>query len=214
MPPGKRRSILIEFSGRIRESRRLARYAHQWSLRIGSRGRPFISEARRDSIVELAFLRAFLAWESFLEKSFLVYLSGKTPSRGRVPKRYYFPPNEEMAREWLAEGKDYAKWADGQDVDRRAKRMFEDGYPFSSVLVSHQVALADANIIRNMIAHESANVRAKFERIVRRALGTVPPNRTAGAFLGTIDPLSTPPVSFLESYIGKLEYCAQQIIPP
>jgi len=177
------------------------------------RSRPFISSRRRDSITELAFLGAFLAWEAFLEKSFLVYLSGQAPSRGRVPKRYYYPPNQRMAMDWLSEGRDYAKWADAGEVSRRAARFFEDGYPFAVVLRSNQTALTDANIIRNVIAHESTNVQDKFERIVRRELGTMPLNRTAGGFLGMTKPASTPPVSFLEFYVGQLELCSQRIIP-
>ena len=213
MPPRKLESVLHAFAGRIRESRRLAKYAYQWSTRATGARRPSISEKRRDSITELAFLRGFLAWESFLETSFLVYLSGQSPSRGRIPKRYYFPPNQKMAMEWLAEGRGYARWADAGEVGKRAVRFFADGYPFASVLRSNQTALSDANTIRNVIAHESSNVRDQFEKIVRRELGSVPPNRTAGAFLGTIIPASAPPISFLENYLNKLELCAGQIIP-
>lgn len=213
MPPRKLQSVLSEFSSRMRESRRLANYAREWSLHKGKSGRPFISGKRRDSIIELAFLRAFLAWEAFLEKSFLLYLAGKVPPRGRLPKRYYFPPSHKMAMDWLAEGRDYAKWADAGEVGKRAARFFQDGHPFTSVLRSNQTALADANIIRNMIAHESSNTRQKFEKIARRELSTLPINRTAGAFLGTTVPTSSPPVSFLESYVSKLESCAKQIIP-
>lgn len=163
--------------------------------------------------MELAFLRAFLAWEAFLEKSFLLYLAGQIPPKGRQPKRYYYPPNQKMAMDWLAEGREYSKWADAGEVGKRASRFFKDGYPFTSVLRSNQTALTDANMIRNMIAHESMSAQEKFEKIVRRELATLPLNKTAGAFLGMTVPTSTPPVSFLESYMSKLEFCAQQIIP-
>lgn len=212
MPTRKLHVVLREFDSRMRESRRLAKYASQWSVRTGSGGRPFISPSRRDSITELAFLRAFLAWEVFLEKSFLVYLCGEVPAQGRAPKRYYFPPNQSMAMEWLSEGKDYAKWAHPGDVAARAARHFAHGYPFTYVLESNQGTLKDANTIRNMIAHESVNARTKFERVVRQALGTLPVKSTAGAFLGTTVAKSTPPVSFLEFYVSKLEWCAEHII--
>jgi len=197
----------------MRESRRLARYASQWSAsRASGTGKPYISPKRRDSITELAFLRAFLAWEIFLEKSFVAYLCGELPRRGRMPKRYYFPPNQKMVMDWLAEGRDYAKWANPLEVAARAERHFAHGYPFSSILEANHSSLKAANTIRNMIAHESASARTKFENVVREALGTLPVKNTPGAFLGMVVPKSTPPISFLEFYVGKLEWCAEHII--
>jgi hypothetical protein len=117
-----------------------------------------------------------------------------------------------MAMEWLTEGKDYAKWANPIEVAARAARHFAHGYPFTSILESNQSTLKDANTIRNMIAHESASARTKFEKVVRQALGTLPVKSTPGAFLGTTLPKSTPPISFLEFYVSKLEWCAEHII--
>lgn len=212
MPTRKLHVVLNEFDSRMRESRRLANDANRWSVRAGGGRRPVISPSRRDSIIELAFLRAFLAWEAFLEKSFIAYLCGDVPPRGRAPKRYYFPPNYRMAMDWLAEGRDYAKWASPVVVAERATRHFARGYPFATVLESNQSALNDANTIRNSIAHESGSARTKFEKVVRQALGTLPAKSTPGAFLVTTVPRSAPPVSFLEFYVSKLEWCASHII--
>jgi hypothetical protein len=212
VPTRKLHVVLSEFDSRMRESRRLARYANKWSMRTGGGRGPFISPSKRDSIIEWAFLRAFLAWEVFLEKSFVVYLCGEAPSRGRAPKRYYFPPNYRMAMDWLTEGREYAKWANPVVVAERATRHFAQGYPFAPVLESNQSTLKDASTIRNMIAHESGSARAKFEKVVRQSLGTLPVKGTPGAFLSTTVPRSTPPLSFLEFYVGKLEWCAEHII--
>ena len=60
-------------------------------------------------MTELAFFRAFLGWEVFLEESFILYLAGQKPSRGRAPYRYTFPPNQKTAMDWLVpEGRPYA----------------------------------------------------------------------------------------------------------
>jgi hypothetical protein len=197
----------------MKESRHLANDAYQWASRVGRAGQPYIDEKRRDSIVELAFLRAFLAWESFLAESFALYVMGYVPPTGRPPKRYYFPPNRQMLEEWLAEGKEHSKWASSSEVSNRARRHFENGFPFTSVLNSNQVALSDATTIRNMIAHESASAQLKFESIVRRKLTALPPNTTVGSFLGTTMPAATPLISFFEYYISQFENCAQQIVP-
>jgi hypothetical protein len=197
----------------MKESRSLANDAYQWASGVGKKGHPYISEKRRDSIVELAFFKAFLAWEAFLEETFVLYIMGYIPPKGPSPKRYYFPPNRAMVEEWLAEGKEYTKWASSSEVATRAGRHFENGFPFTAVLNSNQVALSDAKTIRNMIAHESASAQLKFENIVRRKLTALPPNTTVGSFLGTTMPAATPLISFFEFYISQFENCAQQIVP-
>lgn len=164
--------------------------------------------------MELAFLRAFLAWETFLEESFILYLLGQKPPRGRAPRRYAFPPNRRAAVEWvLPEHRDYAEWGVAADVRNRAERFFRGGRPFASVLRSMQNLLDDTRTIRNAVAHESTSALQKFEKLARSKLGALPPNLTIGGFLGMNMPGSTPPLSFLEFYVAKIEFAAKQIVP-
>src|SRR5258708_22562925 len=94
---------------RLQECRRLATAAHLWSITGMPGAQPLISRKRRDSMTELAFLRDFLAWETFLERSFTLYLSGQQPTRGRPPHRYTFPPNLRASMEGgVPEGLPYA----------------------------------------------------------------------------------------------------------
>src|SRR5207244_4021050 len=150
------------------------------------------------------YLRAFLAWEAFLEESFILFLMGMHAPRGRPAFRYSFPPSRRMAEEWCTEGRPYAKWDEG-NVIRKAKRFFRNGYPFSPVLEASQHGLERARTIRNAVAHESADVRQKFEGVVRHELGVLPPRTTVGSFLTTPQPGAAPPQSFLESYIKTIE---------
>jgi hypothetical protein len=167
-----------------------------------------------NDMTEMAFLRAFLAWEILVEESFILYLSGQKPPRGRVPKRYAFPPNHKTAMEWvIPEGRPYARWAAAGDVIERAERFFQTGRPFAPVLRGNQSMLDEAQTIRNAIAHRSTSARLKFETVVRPKLGTLPPSLTVGGFLGTTVPRTTPPISFLEFYISQIELAAQQIVP-
>jgi hypothetical protein len=115
--------------------------------------------------------------------------------------------------DWLTEGRDYATWTDAGNVGSRAKRFFGHGRPFAEVLSRNQYLLQEVNKVRNAIAHRSGSARQKFEDVVRQKLGTVPPNVTVGSFLGTIVPGSNPPSSFLEFYVAKVEFAAQQIVP-
>jgi hypothetical protein len=165
-------------------------------------------------MIEIAFLRAFLAWEVFIEQSFILYLCGQKAPRGRAPRRYAFPPKQETAHLWvIPERRSFAEWTDPQDVSGRAERFFRDGRPFAPILRGNLNLLGEAKTIRNSIAHTSHSARLKFENLVRLKLTTLPSNFNVGSFLGTTVPGSTPPISFLEFYITRIEIAAQQIIP-
>lgn len=197
----------------IRESRRVAVDAHTWST--AARGaRPFISTARRDAMTELAFLRVFLAWESFLEQSFMLYTLGRKAPGAAAPARYVFPPSPAHASEWvIPEGRPYATWTNPDHISVRAERFFHGGRPFASTLRANQNALHEARTLRNAIAHASTSTQEKFENLVRRKRRTLPPNCTVGSFLGLIVPKSAPPQSFFEFYTDLIITCASQLVP-
>src|ERR1017187_1752751 len=168
------KTVQKDFVRNLGESRRLATDAYRWSLSSGAGKSPLISRHRKDSLTELAFLRAFLAWEAFLEESFILYLAGASPPRGRPPKRYAFPPNQQIAMDWvIPEGDRYAKWTIASAVSNRAERFFRAGRPFAPILRSNQNVLEDARILRNAIAHASISTQQKFETLVRAKLGTL-----------------------------------------
>jgi hypothetical protein len=208
------RASLKAFVCTLDESRRLAVDAYRWALpRPGGR-RPIISSQRRDALTEFSFFRAFLAWETFLEESFVLYLAGRKPPRARGPRRYSFPPTLRDAEKWvIPEGQRYATWTEAPRVIERAERFFQGGRPYAPVLQGNRSVLDESRDLRNAIAHASANARAKFENLVRNRMRTLPQNVTVGAFLGMTVPRSSPPVSFLEHYVRKLESAAHQIVP-
>jgi hypothetical protein len=164
-------------------------------------------------MIELAFLRGFLAWEGFLEESFLLYMLGKRPQAGRAPHRYVLPRNREAAHDIAAEGRPYARW-DAASVTSRAQRFFRDGRPYILALQPNQNALADAKTIRNAVAHVSVAARDKFEALARRELMVLPPRLTVGGFLNTTKPGVAPPTSFLEFYLDKLQVVSERIASP
>lgn len=208
------RAVLTGFLRSLKDCERLAVDAYAWSLPNPAGARPYISRQRRDSMTEMAFLRAFLAWEAFVEESFILYLVGQRAPRGRPPRRHAFPPNYKTATEWVVpEGRQYAGWTVPHHVSDRAERFFHNGRPFTPVLRSNQNVFEEARTIRNAIAHESLAARQKFETLVRSKLGTLPPHLTVGGFLSIGVPASVPPISFLDFYVGKIEFAANQIVP-
>jgi hypothetical protein len=165
-------------------------------------------------MMELAFLRAYLAWEVFLEESFICYLLGMTAPRGPTPRRFTFPPGRREAKEWVVpEGREYASW-DANAVRRRSQRFFHGGSPFHRALLSHQTALDQTRTIRNAIAHESDKAQDRFKNVARTVLGgALPPNLTIGRFLNSTVPGSAPPQSFLEFYLERIQLVARNIVP-
>jgi hypothetical protein len=208
------RASLNAFVRSVTECRHLAVDAHAWASPKPGHKRAMISPQRRDSMMELAFLRSFLAWETFLEESFVLYLGGQKPPKGRAPFRYSFPPNLGAAMEWVVpEGQDYATWTVASRVTERAQRFFRHGQPYAPVLRSNQSALDESRTLRNAIAHASASAQSKFETLVRNKIGALPPKLTVGGFLGMVVPSSTPPRSYLDHYLEKIEFAAHQVVP-
>jgi hypothetical protein len=204
-------NVLGEFQRNLREARSLAIDAEKWSSPAAV---PHISLKRRDSMLELAFLRTYLAWESFLEESFILYLLGQPPPRGRAPHRFAYPPNRKFAEEWIVnEGREFASWGKASTVSSRAERFFRGGRPYSTALRPSQHVLDETRTIRNAVAHSSSKAVERFEKLVRSRLGTLPPNATIGGFLATVVPSTTPPMSFFELYVKKIEVAATRIVP-
>ena len=127
--------------------------------------------------------------------------------------RFAYPPSRRFAADWINEGREYASWGTVSAVSSRAERFFREGKPFSIVLRANQSILDETSTIRNAVAHLSPNATEKFEKLVRSRLGSLPPDITIGAFLATVVPTITPPVSFFELYVKKIEQAAMGIIP-
>jgi hypothetical protein len=204
-------SALVSFARCLGDSRDLADDANKWSVPLHPGRRAQITIARRDILTEVAFLRAFTGWEVFLEETFLLYLLGHKIPKAK-PRRFGFPPDLNAASEWCSDGKEYAKW-NVSDVRRRADRWFKDGRPFTPALQGQQSRLSQLITIRNAIAHESSAARLKFENLLREELPTAPATLSVGTFLLTTKPNTTPPISFMEFYLGQVEQVAKNIVP-
>lgn len=202
---------LIKHLGQMEQ---FAAAAQQWVSIPIPKGVPKFTVPHMEMVTEMAFLRAFSAWEAFLEESFILYLWGKAPPRGRAPKRYAYPPTRRVAEQIVVtEGRDYADWSNFHNVIDRAERFFENGKPYSDALKSQQSKLQDIQTIRNAIAHSSAHSWERFQRLVRRELATYPPNLTIGGLLAMTMPHSSPPMSYLEFYLSVIQLVADRIVP-
>ncbi|MCP6717995.1 MAG: hypothetical protein KJI70_00405 [Patescibacteria group bacterium] len=164
-------------------------------------------------VAELAFLRVFMAWECFLEESFIRYLlEAKSPS-GYTPKRFVKPPNIKKAIEIiLGENRDYASWNSASKVRNRAKIYFKDGEPYETAMITITRDSDEMNTIRNRIAHKSKKSREKFNDLILGKFGHGIQGMTPGRLL--LRPISSSShITFFDYYVGIITVTSRIIIP-
>ena len=140
-------------------------------------------ERDREEIVTLAFLKLGLAWETFLEESFLKYLCGAPSVTGTNPNLIGGPfQSLTAAKAAVFGGQAYVSWA-RQPTIQRANVYFQGGGPYANTINGIASELRSFTDIRNRIAHRSDSARTKFRNEVTQRLGYVPRGTTPGRYL-------------------------------
>jgi len=142
-----------------------------------------ISWKQADEIVELAFLKCFIIWETFQEEAFICYLLGESPPNEEKIVRYFFPDNREHAKKLYIDQRGFSDWTTPETVIERAEVVFESGGLFKRALSPRMVELKEIKKIRNAIAHRSGQAKSQFEKIVRSHIGYYPRKMSPGRFL-------------------------------
>jgi hypothetical protein len=202
-----------DLSKSLNKSEKLAIVASIWNRAGKINGVPRFSTDHLDMIVGLAFLSGFLAWERFLEESFILYLLGKSAQNGYKPFCYVIPKNRQHANEFCKGDRKFADWNDVNFVTNRSNQFFLDGKPFTDSLRTVTNSLNNMKTIRNAIAHQSTESQERFENLVRRELGYYPHRTNPGNFLLRIIVGTIPPSSYLEGFFNILLSTAFKIVP-
>jgi len=171
-----------------------------------------ILRVQLEMVAEMAFLRIFMAWESFLEESFIRYMAGASSPSGYTPNARSRAQNMSHALELVSSGRDYTHWNSPSEVIRRAALYFQDGEPYRGVLEPASTELEEMNTIRNRITHKSKYSRSQFNAFVRRKFGHGVRGMTPGRFL-LASPLRPPPNTFLDYYIEVIKIASGKIVP-
>ncbi len=216
MPHFRHELVLHDFNSYVRQSRNLVSAARLWIVPKYGPTRPRFTTLHRNMLIELAFMRSYLAWERFLEESFILYLLGRKPQHRRyAPKRSVTPRNWNHAFQLLLPetGRAYADWDNVDTIRVRAKRFFVNGEPFESALTPRLHLFQEIQVIRNAIAHRSLSSQVKFQDLVRDKLKYLPPNITVGGFLESVIAGTSPPVTYLDRYMDGMCRTAETIVP-
>jgi hypothetical protein len=176
----------------------------------GSIARKELALPRIEALYETAYLRVFLAWEEFLEETFLRYICGYASVLGSCI--LLNPPYLSLAAAQMAvlSGADFVSWADPRSVVRRSQRYMTLGF-HEVVLNSDLNRLLSFKAVRNRIAHASDHARNEFDIATRSLALRRYPGSSAGRFLrdrATIVPF---PKTWLELMSDELAALAVQI---
>ena len=137
-----------------------------------------------EDLAALALLKIQLAWEGFVEDTFLRYLCGARSASG-------FQPTLLQARQrsvnnalqsLLAPRQDFLNWS-VWNTENRATTHFDNGDPYVPAIAYVRGTLVEMATVRNRIAHASDYSANEFRGVVRARLGHVPRGMTPGRFL-------------------------------
>ena len=178
---------------------------------IGSIARSELTFHRLEALYEMAFLRIFLSWESFLEESFLRIMCGYTMSSGNIPVLNQQAENTLIsARHTLLRGQPFVSWARPGAIVPRCQA-FVTGGSHETVIDSSSIRLDHLAHIRDRIAHRSDYARTRFHSATTAIAGRRYLGASAGRFLRDHDPSASPPERWLGVFGTEVKNLAKQI---
>lgn len=168
--------------------------------------------ARVELIYELAYLRIFLGWESFLEDAFTRLLCGYGSSGGQETLNSGLAYHKTIAKAHAAVlgSRPYRLWHNPDDIISRSKLFFVNGR-IELVLASNLARVRQMAAVRHRIAHDSSDVRSKFDAATMALCGSRYPGARAGRFLREAVPGANPPRRWLIDIANELSGLARQI---
>jgi hypothetical protein len=210
MPP-----LANEFRSGVVRATSLAEAGEQARVMLSGfprRVRP-LYPARLELLYEMAFLRVFIEWETFLEQSFLRYLCGYQNVRGQqtmVHGNYY---GTLVAAEVAILGsRQYLLWHNPSVVISRSQRFLRAGL-HEFVLASNQTRLDWFAAIRHRIAHAQPHARGAFDNATMGLNGKRYQGARPGRFLRDWNIYVTPRARWLETISNELVNLSRQITP-
>ncbi|RYE28534.1 MAG: hypothetical protein EOP48_33375 [Sphingobacteriales bacterium] len=174
-------------------------------------GTYFLTSDEQSFIVDSAFLRLFIAWEGFLENSFIHYILGNPSSTGKSAVRHATPPSEQHARDMLIGTQKYVDWANPQIICKLSKLYLKNGEPIEPTINSIQSDLFDIKTVRNAAAHLTSSTGRSLDALASRRLQHTCTNITVSDFILSQDPAAGASGSILDGYSQILDVCAEKI---
>jgi hypothetical protein len=162
-------------------------------------------------IYEMAFLRIFAQWETFLEASFLRYMCGYSSIAGYRPQLLQ-PACKELtiAKRILFGPRPYLLWHDPNKIAQRSRDFFSQGR-HETVVLSNAVRLQWLASIRHRIAHDQEDAKSKFDIACMNLCGRRFRGGRPGMFLREWTSVNNQKIRWLEAAGEELVNLADQV---
>lgn len=141
----------------------------------------------RSFITEAAVLKMYIAWERYLEQSFLSYLMGFPSTTGLAIASFLAAPTIEHANRVVIGTQKYVDWGNPDIVTRLANLYFPNGAPFVPAVAAITSDLFDLRAVRNAAAHLSTTTSTQLDAVALRRLGHPITNVTVYALVTGAD---------------------------
>jgi hypothetical protein len=182
----------------------------------GSADRALLHPERLELVYELSFFRCYLAWEEFLEETFVRYLAGYV-SVHHTPTLVSGVAYPTLAAAWAGYlgTKKYKLWHDPNFVVQRSQGFLVSA-PHETVTNSALTDLQRYSAIRHRIAHAQEHARIQFDNATVALIGRKVKGSKAGRFLrqdfaGGIGGVPAPGYTWLHHIAQSYVNLARQI---
>ena len=185
---------LTAFRNKLRRTRRLL------SRQVELHDSGHVPKTELESIFELAFLNAFVAFENELTELLKTNLLMPTGSDGRARSKY-IPLSRMDAERLLLGTQRYFQLLPVEQMEKISKVYLKDGRPFTTLSGSQKSSIAKAHAIRNHIAHNSSDSKKTYLKRVRNHV-TLSSNRTAAGFY--LRSSMTSSINYFDHHVSEL----------
>lgn len=192
--------ILTALQAEVAQCNRLIAHVH--ALDHGNQ--PIMPALDQRQVTVAAFLNMFIAWETFLEKTFIDYMTGEATIKGRYPVRYVSPPSMEAARAIIIGTQRYFDYGNHENVKKVARMFFENGDPFEPHISAMISELADIRTMRNASAHITSTTQTALEGLALRIFAQPKPGIGLYQLLISPDPRTHTGDTVFTGYRDKL----------
>lgn len=158
-------------------------------------------------IVDAAFLKFYIAWETFLESIFSSYLLGELTTEGTVVPKCITARDAKHASEILVGTNTYFDWSNPELVRKLSKLFLEEDNTIGANILSIQNDLFDLKTIRNAAAHITTTTQTKLDGVASRLLGHQQYNTTVAGLILVNRPGTT--FTIFEYYKNTLDVTAE-----
>lgn len=182
----------------------------------GSNIRRLLDSDRLALLYEMAYLRIFIAWEDFLEQTFLRYMCGHASAQGQMAVTQGRPHWRSIsaARAHLFGARRYLLWHNPDTVIKRSRQYFIHGL-HEAVITSALAYMEHCANIRHRIAHGQEDARKNFDKATLHFAARKYRGARPGVFLrAQAIQASGPSMTWLDSLSADLVSLSRQIAPP